>query len=138
MIKKSESQTGETGGHKIQEANIHSNHFCNPPPPFFFFKRSLTIFTSFTKQIYTSQPFLFLLFSDQAGDENNAGAITYFQVSRSKIWVILPCACRAPNFLSFKGVPLPLPIFFRGHFHPLFINLEGITPCSKLLNIHKT
>ena len=45
---------------------------------------------------------------------------------------------RAANFLSFKGVPSPLPRFFRGYFHPLFISLEGITACSKLLNFHKT
>ena len=44
----------------------------------------------------------------------------------------------APNFLSFKGVPSPLPRFFRGYFHPLFINLEGITACSKVLNFNKT
>ena len=43
---------------------------------------------------------------------------------------------RAPKFLSFKGVPSPLPRFFSGYFHPLFINLEGITACSKLLNFH--
>ena len=45
---------------------------------------------------------------------------------------------RAPNFLSFKGVPSPLPRFFRGYFHPLFINLEGITACLKVLNFHNT
>ena len=45
---------------------------------------------------------------------------------------------RAPNFLSFKGVPSPLPRFFRGYFHPLFINLKGITACSKLLNFNNT
>ena len=34
---------------------------------------------------------------------------------------------RAPNLLSFKGVPSPPSWCFRGYFHPLFINLEGIT-----------
>ena len=33
---------------------------------------------------------------------------------------------RAPNFLSFKGVPSPLPRFFRRYFHPLFINFGGM------------
>ena len=45
---------------------------------------------------------------------------------------------RAPNVLSFKGVPSPLPRLFRQYFHPLFINLDPITACSKVLNFHKT
>ena len=45
---------------------------------------------------------------------------------------------RAPNFLSFKGVPSSLSRFFRGYFHPLIINLEGITACWKVLNFHQT
>ena len=42
------------------------------------------------------------------------------------------------NCLSFKGVPSSLLGFLRGCFHPLFINLEGITPCPKVRNFHKT
>ena len=34
--------------------------------------------------------------------------------------LLLMCPVRAPNFLSFKGVPSPLPRYF----HPLFINLR--------------
>ena len=45
---------------------------------------------------------------------------------------------RTPNFLSFKGVPSLLPRFFRGYFYPLFINLKGITACSKVQNFHMT
>ena len=45
---------------------------------------------------------------------------------------------RVPNFFSFKRVPSPLPRFLRGYFHRLFTKLEGITPCWKLLNFHKT
>ena len=37
------------------------------------------------------------------------------------------------------GVPSPLPrFFFGGYFHPLFINLEGITACLKVLNFRNT
>ena len=45
---------------------------------------------------------------------------------------------RAPKLVSFKGVPSLFPRFLRGYFQPLFINLEGITACSKVLNFHKT
>ena len=36
---------------------------------------------------------------------------------------------KAANFLSFKGVPSPALFIsnIRGYFHPVFINLEGIT-----------
>ena len=47
---------------------------------------------------------------------------------------------RAPNLLSFKGVPSSPSWCFRGYFHPFFINLEGITLmtlCSKLPDLHK-
>ena len=39
---------------------------------------------------------------------------------------------RAPNLLSFKGVPSPPSWCFRGYFHPLFINLLSlcITSCQ--------
>ena len=44
---------------------------------------------------------------------------------------------RAPNLLSFKGVPSPPSWCFKGYFHPLFINLEGITLYSKLPALYK-
>ena len=47
------------------------------------------------------------------------------------------CNIRAPNVLSFKGVPSPPFWCFRRYFHPLFINLEGITLCSELTALHK-
>ena len=46
-----------------------------------------------------------------------AAKISRSFLSRSKV--------RAPNFVSFKGVPSSLLRFFRGYFHPMFINLRG-------------
>ena len=43
----------------------------------------------------------------------------------------------APHWPSFKEVPSPPSWRFRGYFHPLFINLEGITLRSKLPALHK-
>ena len=45
---------------------------------------------------------------------------------------------RAPNFLSFKGVPSPPFRLFRGYFHPLLIDLEGTSLCSVRPALHKT
>ena len=54
------------------------------------------------------------------------------------IWMGKAWFISTPNFLSFKGVLSSLPRFLRGYSHPPFINLEGITAFSKLLNIRKT
>ena len=56
-----------------------------------------------------------------------------------KVTSIQPIGLWTPNFLSFnfKGVLSPLSRFFTGYFHLLFINVVGITACSKLLNFHK-
>ena len=41
------------------------------------------------------------------------------------------------QFAIFQGGTLPPSWCFRGYFHPLFINLEGMTLCSELLALHK-
>ena len=42
------------------------------------------------------------------------------------------------QFSLIQGGTITRPYIFRGYFHLLFINLEGITACSKLLNFHET
>ena len=77
---------------------------------------------------------------NQIDEMNHSVVLPLISILFGSRWCLLLCSqlLWAPNFLSFKGVPSPLLRFFRGYFHPLFINLEGIIAGSKLLNLHKT